>query len=51
MRVEPEGNDRRRGRIGDAESYLMSARGLLAFALQAMTDIARDPGAAARLRP
>lgn len=39
------------GRIGDAESYLMSARGLLAFALQAMTDIARDPGAAARLRP
>jgi aminoglycoside 3-N-acetyltransferase len=38
------------GRIGNAQSYVMSARGLLAFALDTMTAVARDPGAAARLR-
>lgn len=41
----------RGGRIGKAESYLMSARGLFTFALQAMTDVARDRSAADRLRP
>jgi aminoglycoside 3-N-acetyltransferase len=40
----------RGGRIGVAESYVIGARGLLAFALQTMTDVARDPSAADRLR-
>ena len=41
----------RGGRIGAAESYVIGARRLLAFALQTMTDVARDPSAADRLRP
>ena len=39
----------RGGYVGDARSYLMDARGLLGFALTAMTAIAADPGAADQL--
>jgi aminoglycoside 3-N-acetyltransferase len=36
----------RGGRVGAAESYLLEARGLLAFALPVMQAVAEDPGAA-----
>jgi aminoglycoside 3-N-acetyltransferase len=39
----------RGGRVGDAESYLFDARGLLAFALTVMTEVAADPRAADKL--
>jgi aminoglycoside 3-N-acetyltransferase len=39
----------RGGRVGDAESYLFDARGLLAFALTVMTEVAADPRAAGKL--
>jgi len=38
------------GEVGDARSFLLDSRGLLEFALQAMKDVAADPGAAAALR-
>ena len=34
------------GRVGDAESFLVDAQGLLGFALSAMTAVAADPAAA-----
>ncbi len=34
------------GRVGDAESFLVDAQGLLVFALSAMTAVAADPAAA-----
>ena len=37
------------GRVGDAECFLLDARGLLQFALPVMTAIAADPAAAADL--
>ena len=37
------------GRVGDAPSVLLDARGLLQFALPVMTAIAADPAAAERL--
>ncbi|HET7217583.1 MAG TPA: AAC(3) family N-acetyltransferase [Vicinamibacterales bacterium] len=37
------------GRIGDARSYVLRARGLLTFALRVMTDVARDRRAVDRL--
>lgn len=39
----------RGGRVGDAESCLLDARGLLAFALPVMCAVAADPDAASRL--
>ena len=36
--------------VGDAQSFLLDARGLLAFALTVMTEIAADPRASERLR-
>ena len=41
------GNDG--GLVGNASSYLLSARGLLNFALPVMTAVALDPGALADL--
>jgi aminoglycoside 3-N-acetyltransferase len=38
------------GRVGDAECYLFSARGLLDFALPVMAAVAADAGAAGGLR-
>lgn len=37
------------GRVGNAESFLIDARGLLAFAIEVMEAVARDRGAAERL--
>ena len=37
--------------VGDAQSFLVDARGLLTFALAVMTEVAADPGAADRLLP
>ena len=37
------------GHIGDAQCYVLSARGLLAFALDVMRDVADDSSTAARL--
>jgi aminoglycoside 3-N-acetyltransferase len=39
------------GRVGDAESFLLDSRGLLAFALKVMKAIAADSRAAADLHP
>jgi aminoglycoside 3-N-acetyltransferase len=39
------------GRVGDAEAFLLSARGLLEFALPMMQAVAADPRAADRLHP
>jgi len=39
----------RGGRVGDAESYLLDARGLLDLALETMRAVANDPRAAERL--
>jgi aminoglycoside 3-N-acetyltransferase len=44
------GEDARVGRVGDAQAYLFSARGLLAFALPVMTAVAADARAADPLR-
>jgi aminoglycoside 3-N-acetyltransferase len=41
----------RGGTVGDARSFLIDARGLLAFSLQMMTAVARDPAAAEMLVP
>jgi aminoglycoside 3-N-acetyltransferase len=41
----------RGGRVGDATSFLLDARGLLDFAMSVMRDVARDPAAANRLHP
>lgn len=41
----------RGARVGDAESYLIDARGLLAFALDVMRAVAHDASAADRLVP
>jgi hypothetical protein len=37
------------GRVGDAQSYLLSARGLLDFALPVMTRVASDANATSAL--
>ena len=37
------------GPVGDAQAFLLSARGLLEFALPVMRAVAGDPGAAAML--
>jgi aminoglycoside 3-N-acetyltransferase len=37
------------GRVGNAESFLIDARGLLAFAIEVMEAVVRDRGAAERL--
>jgi aminoglycoside 3-N-acetyltransferase len=39
------------GRVGDAEAFLLSARGLLEFALPMMQAVAADPSAADSLHP
>lgn len=39
----------RGGRVGEAETYLMDARGLLAFSLPVMRAVAADPAAATHL--
>lgn len=41
--------DNRGGRVGDAESYLLGARGLLDLALETMRAVAKDPRAAEKL--
>lgn len=45
--LDRQGN--RGGRVGDAQSYLIDARGLLAFALEMMKAVAADASAAATL--
>jgi hypothetical protein len=39
----------RGGRVGDADSHLFDARGLMAFAQETMTAVAVDPAGAAGL--
>jgi len=41
----------RGGRVGDADSFLLDARGLLEFAMKVMKAVAADPAAAVRLHP
>jgi hypothetical protein len=40
----------RGGVVGDAECFVLDARGLLTFALEAMTAVGNDPRAASMLR-
>jgi hypothetical protein len=40
----------RGARVGDAQAFLLDARGLLAFALEVMKAVAAEAGAAAALR-